>query len=92
MTLLCKIDELVMVYNVTSSNKTTDPRAFFALYIRPNDNGTGLIVFKLATKRQVTTPKCKAKPMAKDVVEVVNEMGKQERMLDGIQLHNLHHE
>ena len=88
---LCKIRELVMAYNVTSSNKTTDPRAFFALYIGPNDSGTGHIVFKLGTKRLVTTPKCKPKPMAEDVVEVVNEMGKQEGMPDGIQFHNIHH-
>ena len=46
---LWKISELVMVYDVTSSNKITDPRAFFALYIGPNDSGTGHIVFKLGT-------------------------------------------
>ena len=73
---LCKIGELVIAYGVASSNKTTDARAFFALYIRPNDSSTGHMVFKLSTKRLVTTPKCKPKPMAEDVVEVVNEMGK----------------
>ena len=30
--------------------------------------------------------------MAEDVVKVVNEMGKQEGMQDGIQFHNIHHE
>ena len=80
-----------MAYNMTSSNKTTDPRAFFVLYIGPNNIGTGRIVFKLRTKRLVTTPKCKPKPMAEDVVKVVNEMGKQEGMPDGIQFHNIHH-
>ena len=30
--------------------------------------------------------------MAEDVVEIVNEMGKQEGILDGIQFHNIHHE
>ena len=75
-TSLCKIGELVMAYEVTSSNKTTDPRAFFALYIRPNDSGTGHIVFKLAMKRLVTTQKCKPKPTAEDVVKVINEIGK----------------
>ena len=73
---LCKIDEVVMAYDVTSSNKTTYSRALFALYIRPNDSGTGHIVFQLSTKRLVTTPKCKPKPMAEDIVKVVNEMGK----------------
>ena len=38
------------------------------------------------------TPKCKPKPMAKDVVEVVNNVGKQEGMPEGIQFHNIHHE
>ena len=64
-----------MAYDVTSSNKTTDPRAFFTLYIGPNDSGTGHTVFKLVTKRLVTTPKCKPKPLVEDVVKVVNEMG-----------------
>ena len=73
---LCKIGELVMAYNVTVSNKTTDPRAFFALHIRPKDSGTGHIVFKLLTKGLVTYPKCNPKPMAEDKAEVVNEMGK----------------
>ena len=52
---LYKVDELVMMYDVTVSNKTTDPRAFFALYIGPNNSGTGHTVFKLATKQLVTT-------------------------------------
>ena len=75
---------------MTSSNKTTDPGAFFALYIGPNDSGTGHIVFKLATKQLVSTPKYNPKPMAEDVVKVVNKMGKQERMPDGIQFHKIH--
>ena len=75
-----------------SSNKTTDPRAFFALYIGPNDSGTGHQIFKLATKQLVTTPKCKPKPMPEDAVEVVNNIGKQEGILDGIQFHNIYHE
>ena len=38
---LCKIGELVMAYDTTSDNKTTTPRAFYALYIGPNDGETG---------------------------------------------------
>ena len=91
-TLLCKIGELVMAYDVTSSNDTTKPRAFYALYIGPNDGGTGHKVFKLGTKKMITTPKCKPVPMPDDVIKVVNDMGRQERMPDGIQFHNIHHE
>ena len=61
-----------MAYDVTSSNKTIDPRAFFGLYIRPNDSGTCHTVFKLRTKQLVTTPKYKPKPLAEDIVKVIN--------------------
>ena len=44
---LCKIGELVMAYDVTADNKTTTPRAFYALYIVHNDSGTGHQVFKI---------------------------------------------
>ena len=47
---LCKIGKLVMAYNVTTSKKTTHSRAFYALYIGPNDSGTGHVAFKLSTK------------------------------------------
>ena len=43
-TTICKIGELVMAYDVIVSNKTTHPRAFFALYIEPNDSGSGHII------------------------------------------------
>ena len=71
---LFKIGKLVMAYNVTSSNKTIDPRAFFALYIGPNDSGNGHAAFKLTMKRLATILKCKPKPMAKDVVKVFDDL------------------
>ena len=77
-TQLCKITELIMAYNVKARNKTTHPREFFALYIGPNDSGTGHIVFKLSTKRLVTTLRCKPWPMADNIFAVVNEMGDRE--------------
>ena len=42
--------ELVLEYDVKSDNKTSKSRAFHALYIIPNDVGTGHLVFKLSTK------------------------------------------
>ena len=90
-TQLCKIGELVVAYIVIASNKTAHPRIFFALYIGPNNSGTGHIVFKLLTNQLVTAPNFKPKPMAEDIVEVVNEMDKQEQMQNRIQFHNIHH-
>ena len=81
-----------MAYDVTANNKTTILRAFYALYIGPNDSGTGHQVFKLMTRRMVTTPKCKPIPMPDNVIQVVNDMGIQEGMPSGIQFRNIHHE
>ena len=81
---LCKIGELVMAYNVTADNKTTTPRAFYTLYIGPNDDGTGHQVFKMSTRRMVTTPKCKPISMPDDVIQVVNNLGEQDDMPTGI--------
>ena len=55
-TSLYKINELVLAYDVKSDNKTSKPRAFYALYIGPNDGGTGHSVFKLSTKSMIVTP------------------------------------
>ena len=83
-----------MVYNVIArtSNKTTHSRAFLTFYIGPSDSGTGHKVFKLSTKLLVTTPKCKPKPMAEDIITSVNEIGEREGMSDRIQFQNIHHE
>ena len=89
---LCKIGELVMAYDVTANNKTTIPRAFYALYIGPNNSSTGHQVFKLLSKRLVTTPKCKPVPMPDNVIQVVNDMGEQDGMPNGIKFRNIHHE
>ena len=88
---LCKIGKLVIAYNVTSNNMIAHSRVFFALYTRLNDSGTGHTVLKLSSKQLVTTPKCKPKPMAEDIISLVNDIGNMEGMPDELQFHNIHH-
>jgi hypothetical protein len=38
---LSKFGELVMAYEPKSSNDTGMPQAFYALYLYPNENGSG---------------------------------------------------
>ena len=66
--------ELLLSYDVKSNNKTSKPRVFYALYIRPNDGGTGHSVFKLSTKAMIVTPRYKPIPipMPDDVILIVN--------------------
>ena len=35
---LCKMGELVLAYDIRANNKTSRPRAFYALYIEPIDS------------------------------------------------------
>ena len=83
-TLLCKIGELVSAYDVKPDNKTSKQRAFHALYIAPNDSGTGHSVFKLGTKSMIVTPKCKPIPMPNDVIQVIDQMEEDDGSLEGI--------
>ena len=41
--------ELVMAYDNNVGKYTLHPRTFYALYIGPNDNGKGHLIFKLST-------------------------------------------
>ena len=89
-TILCKIGKLVMVYNVTSNNKTGCLRAFYALYIRPSNSGTGHIIFKFSIKSVVTTPKCKPNPMTEDIITIIDEIGRKKGIPEEIQFQNMH--
>ena len=89
---LCKIGELVMSYDVTANNKTTIPRVFYALYIGSNNSGTGHQVFKLSSKRLVTSPKCKPVPMPDDIIKVVSDLGIQDGMPSDIEFRSIHNE
>ena len=84
--------ELVLAYDVQWNNKTSTLRVFFALYIGPNDGGTGHSVFKLSTKSMIVTTRCKPIPMPGNVIEVVNQMGKDDGSPDGIIFCNIHKE
>ena len=65
-----------MTYDVTANNKTGHPKAFYALYIGPSNNSTSHIVFKLSTKKVVTTTKfiLKSKSMAEDIITIEDEI------------------
>ena len=82
--------ELVLAYDVKSNNKTLKPRAFYALYIEPNDEGTSHSVFKLSTKAMITTPRCNSIPMPDDMISIVNQMGVDDGSPEGIIFCNIH--
>ena len=84
--------ELVLAYDVKLNNKTPKPRAFYALYIGPNDGGTGHSVCKLSMKKMIVKSRCKPIPMPDDVTKVVNQMREDDTLLEGIFFCNIHKE
>ena len=81
---------LVLAYDVRVNNNTSQPRAFYAFYIEPNDGGTGHSVFKLSTKKMIITLRCEPVPMPDNVINVVNKMGEEGGMPNGIHFCNIH--
>ena len=70
-------------------NKIDKERTVDALYIGPNDNGTGHWVFKLKTKEKILVPRVIPIPMPESIIKVVNEMGAKEGEVEGIQFGNM---
>ena len=66
----------MLAYDVQVNNRTSRPRAFYALYFGPNVGGTGHSVLKLSIKQMIITLSCKPVSMPDNVSTVVNQMGK----------------
>ena len=81
-----------MAYIVQANDKMSQSRAFYVLYIGPNNGGTGHSVFKSSTKQMIITPRCKTVPIPDNVIEVVKMMGEDEGMPDRIYSSNIHKE
>ena len=63
-----------MAYDNNARSNNLYPRIFYALYIGPNDNGTGHLIFKLSMKQILTTPKYKSIPISEDLIKAINKM------------------
>ena len=68
---LYEMGELMMASNIEANNKTSRPRAFYVLYIGPNDGGTSNSVLKLSTKKMIITPRYKPVPMSDNMINLL---------------------
>ena len=78
---LCKFGVLV----TKLSNDTAVPQAFYALYLYPNENGSGHVVFNLKMKIIRSAQKCVPQTMTQNIINLVNKMGKEKKVKDSIQ-------
>ena len=87
----CKVGEYIQA-KVPTTNKTDEERIVDALYIGPNNNGTGHYMFKLKKKERISVPKVTSLPIPESLKKVMNKMGAKEGQVEGIQFGNLYND
>ena len=55
--------ELVMTYDINAGKNKLYPRTLYALYIGPNNNSIGHLIFKLSAREILMTMKYKPEPV-----------------------------
>ena len=65
--------DLVIAYNTKAGNNTLRPRVFYALYIKPNDDGNGHLIYKLSMDQILVTTKYQSIPVPEDLIETMNK-------------------
>ena len=66
--------ELVIAYDNKIGNKTLCPRAFYALYARPNENGNGHLIYRLSTDQIEITNDYHTVPVPEDLVDAISKI------------------
>ena len=67
--------ELVVAYDNKVENRTLRPRVFYALYVRPNDDGNGHLIYRLSMDQILVTKEYQSVPVPEDLIEAINETG-----------------
>ena len=62
-----------MAYNINIGNHIICPRTFYALYIGPNNNGNGPLIFKLSMKQILVTMKYYLIRVPGNLIKAINE-------------------
>ena len=65
--------ELITVYNNTVGNKTLRPRVFYALYVKPNEDNNGHLIYRLSTDQIVVTKDYRTVLVVEDLVDTTSK-------------------
>ena len=84
----CKIGEFVYGH-LPTNNDTGKSRTVDALYLQPNDNGSGHWVFKLKTKEAILVVRVTPSPMSESIIDLVNSMGTEEGEVKGVEFRDM---
>ena len=62
-----------MTYNTNAGNNSLCPRIICVLYIRPNNDGNGHLIYKLSTDQILVTMKYQSVPLPEDLIKAMNK-------------------
>ena len=63
--------ELVIAYNNKAEKNTLHPKIFYALYIEPNNNNNGHLIYDLSTYKILVTMNYQSVPVPEDLIEAM---------------------
>ena len=66
--------ELVIAYDTNTGNNTLRPRIFYELYIGPNNEGNGHLIYKLSIDQILVTMKYQSVPIPEDLINTMNKI------------------
>ena len=80
--------EQVITYNNKVGNRKPRPRVFYALYIKPNDNGNGHLIYTLSTDQILVTKEYQCVHVPEDLVEAISETNSSDNKIQAIHFNN----
>ena len=63
--------ELIIAYDSKVRYKTLHPRAFYALYVKPNEEGSEHLIYRLSMDQMVSTKEYQTVPLPEDMVNTL---------------------
>ena len=64
--------ELILAYNNKAKNNTLHPKVFYALYIQPNGDNNGHLIYDLSRDEIIDTTNYQSLPVPTDTFEPTN--------------------
>ena len=68
-----------VAYDSKVGNKIFNPRAFYALYVKTNENGNRHLIYKPSTGQIVVTKDYRTVPVPEDLVDTTSDTDSYER-------------
>ena len=66
-------DELVVAYDNKVENRTLQPGVFYMLYVRPNNDGNGHLIYRLSTDQILVIKEYQSVPVPEDLIKATSE-------------------